>query len=65
MMKFLKKLFRKTIEQKMTLALKEVSLLSNNDGIIIVDGKNIEHFFYVENGELMYDGWAMEIINNK
>jgi hypothetical protein len=29
-------------------------------GYVITDANNTEHFFYEENGELVYDGWCAE-----
>jgi hypothetical protein len=31
-----------------------------NDGYIITDANNTEHFFYEKDGELEYDGWCAE-----
>jgi hypothetical protein len=32
----------------------------DNDGYVITDADNTEHFFYEKDGELEYDGWSAE-----
>lgn len=32
----------------------------DNDGYVITDADNTEHFFYEKDGELEYDGWCAE-----
>lgn len=32
-----------------------------NDGYVITDADNSEHFFYEEEGELVYDGWSKNV----
>lgn len=43
---------------KMPISIKPTSV---DNGYIITDANNTEHFFYEENGELVYDGWCAEV----
>jgi hypothetical protein len=37
----------------------------DNDGYVITDADNTEHFFYEKDGELEYDGWSREFKSKK
>ena len=46
------------LKLKMPISIKPTSV---DNGYIITDANNTEHFFYEKDGELEYDGWCAEV----